>query len=247
MKKLLFIFPHPDDESFACAGTMSKYSEAGHEIYHVCATSGDKGKCGPFNITCKKELASFRENELKKATDCTGVTELILYRFPDGGLSAMNRETLVEKLRETIIKVLPDVVITFPPDGVTGHNDHITLSEATKQAVVESEQWLKPHEWCDLYYVSIPHYYDHCTDHAPSATYPITGKIDISSQTDRKGQAIQAHKSQEYSVNRAYPGILEGDFRVIKPYEYYTLIRSKGVEITPIAVEPVPVFDFFTV
>ncbi|MGG0795765.1 PIG-L family deacetylase [Brevibacillus laterosporus] len=228
VRRLLFLFPHPDDESFACAGTMAKYSELGQQIYLVTATSGDKGKCGPYSITCQKQLAVLREHELSSALSVLGVAELLLYRFPDGGLAQMDQSMLTERVLQTLLSINPQIIITFPPDGVTGHPDHIALSHAVETAVKRYEEQMAQQEYPDLYYVSIPHYYDYCMERPPQATFPITAKVDISKYRHHKGKALQVYKSQEYSVNKAFPGVLQGDFTVINPYEYYTLVRSRG-------------------
>lgn len=237
MKRLLFLFPHPDDESFASGGTLAKYHEAGCETYLVCATSGCKGKSGPYTLSCREDLARHREEELRAAATLLGITSLFLYRYPDGTLVNLERQTLVERIAKTLLEVKPHVVVTFPPDGVTGHPDHIALSHAVYQAVLQVEQETSTPEAAeiDLYYVSIPNYYDHCPDKGPSPAVPITGKVDISAYRKRKGEALQAHRSQVYSVNRAYPGVMEGDYGVIGSYEYYTLVRTKGKDVL---VEP---------
>jgi LmbE family N-acetylglucosaminyl deacetylase len=229
MKRLLFLFPHPDDESFACGGTLAKSHEAGHATYLVCATSGGKGRSGPFPLTCKEELARHRERELLKAAAILGVTKTFLYRYPDGELSAIGRQALADRIAATLRELQPEVVVTFPPDGVTGHPDHIALSQAAEWAVRQVE----PEVFADLYYVSIPHYYDHCPDKGPTPALPITGKVDISAYRQKKGEALRAHQSQVYSVNRAYPGVMDGDFGVIGNYEYYTLVRRKGKAVVP--------------
>ncbi|WP_134686509.1 PIG-L deacetylase family protein [Brevibacillus migulae] len=233
MKRLLFLFPHPDDESFACGGTLAKYHAAGYETYLVSATSGCKGRPGPFSLTCREEVARHRERELQAAAAILGITRLIFYRIPDGSLAAQDTGELVNRIMETMRELQPHVVVTFPPDGVTGHPDHIALSQATYQAVQQFEQESARDGACklDLYYVSIPHYYDHCPDKGPNPAVPITGKVDISAYRQKKGEALQAHRSQVYSVNRAYPGVMDGDFGVIGSYEYYTLVRSNGREI----------------
>lgn len=246
MKRLLFIFPHPDDESFACAGTLAKCRDAGHYTCLVCATSGCKGKSGAFSFSCREELASHREQELLKAAGILGVEHTIFYRYPDGGLQSLDFQEIVGRVSETIAEIRPHVIVTFPPDGVTGHPDHIVLSQATQQAVLQSEKTLAPEECADFYYVSIPHYYNYCKDKGPTAAVPITGKVDISQYREKKGEALRAHQSQVYSVNRAYPGVMEGDFGVIGTYEYYTLIRSKGRAVEPVVVEGgIPVIELY--
>ncbi|MFY0545004.1 PIG-L deacetylase family protein [Brevibacillus sp. H7] len=244
MKRLLFVFPHPDDESFACAGTLAKCHEAGHETYLVCATSGGKGKSGAFSFSCGEELARHREQELLKAAAILGVNRTVLFGFPDGGLASHDFQEIVERITATIVEIKPDVIVTFPPDGVTGHPDHIALSKATEQAVLQAESSLAPGQGCDFYYVSIPHYYDHCKEKGPAAAVPITGKVDVTRFREKKGEALRAHQSQVYSVNRAYPGVMEGDFGVIGSYEYYTLVRAQGRAVQPAAPEGgIPVIE----
>ncbi|MUG70153.1 PIG-L deacetylase family protein [Paenibacillus validus] len=232
-KKLLFIFAHPDDESFACGGTMAKCSSMGHELVLVCATSGCKGRCGPFSFQTREQLVAHREGELRQACHILGVSSLILYRYPDGYLKDHDLTELIGKLKDTIVDQQPDVVVTFPPDGVTGHPDHIAISEAAEQAMLLAEELLARNRLPAFYYSSIPHYYKHCADKGPDRLFPITGKVDIREFRAIKGQALQAHQSQVYSVNRAYPGVMEGDLSVIGPYEYFTLVRQHG--------QPVPI------
>lgn len=244
MKRILFIFPHPDDESFACAGTIAKYHEAGHESYLICATYGCKGKAGTFTFTCREELARHREQELLNAAQVLGVKETIFFGYPDGGLGEVDFGEMTERIRDVLCELKPDVVVTFPPDGVTGHPDHIALSRATEQAVLQADRAMPAEERCDFYYVSIPKYYDHCPDQGPKPAVPITGKVDVSRYREQKAEALRAHESQVYSVNRAYPGVMQGDIRVICNYEYYTLIRSRGMSVEPIACkEEIPVIE----
>ncbi|GED51365.1 PIG-L family deacetylase [Brevibacillus borstelensis] len=237
MKRWMFVFPHPDDESFACAGTLARCRDAGHETCLVCVTSGCKGRPGPFPINCREELARHREQELARAADVLGIGKLELLRYPDGGLSAVEPEELAERICQLIVDWKPNVIVTFPPDGVTGHPDHIAASNATVAAVERAEQQLQNGEYPSLYFVSIPHYYDHCPDKGPRPAVPITGKVDITLYREQKAEALRAHQSQEYSVNRAYPGVMNGDSSVIGCYEYYTLVRERGRAVTPVSPE----------
>ncbi|MEC0269595.1 PIG-L deacetylase family protein [Paenibacillus anseongense] len=230
-KKLLFVFAHPDDESFAAGGTMAKAHNQGHEVFLICVTSGCKGKSGEFQFSSREQLALHREEELRKACSILGVTDLILYRYPDGTLKDQDPDILAERISQTIIALKPDVILSFPLDGVTGHPDHIAVSLASKKAVILSEAYYPPDQLPKFYYISVPHYYDHCKDVGPLSTCIITGKVDISEFRSLKGQALQSYKSQIYSVNRAYPGVMQNDFSVIGPYEYYTLIRANGNQV----------------
>ncbi|WP_088831242.1 PIG-L deacetylase family protein [Paenibacillus tyrfis] len=245
-KRWLFVFAHPDDESFAAGGTIAKLSSTGHEVVLACATSGCKGKSGEFQFATREELARHREEELRGACSVLGVAELILYRYPDGELKSIDPEALAERICSTIAELKPDVVLTFPPDGVTGHPDHIAISQATEKAVVLAETQYPEGRRPSFYYTSIPHYYDHCQDSGPKDTCPITARVDISDYRQHKGRALQAYRSQVYSVNRAYPGVMEDDFTVIRNYEYYTLVRANGQHVqdmTKTTLSELPTMD----
>lgn len=230
-KKIMFIFAHPDDESFACAGTIAKYRSLGHEISLVCATSGCKGKSGEYQFQCREELARHREKETKCAAEIMGISNLIFYRYPDGSLMSQDLKALGKRIYKTIHEIRPDILVTFPPDGVTGHPDHIAICQATNEALsmLDAEGGF----WGDVYFASIPHYYDYCEQSGPANAYPITGKVDITPFREVKSKALQAHRSQIFSLNRAYPGIFDGEYYSIGNYEYYTLIRAKGEPIFP--------------
>lgn len=236
-RRLLFVFAHPDDESFAAGGTMAKAHKQGHEVFLICVTSGCKGKSGEFQFNSREQLATHREEELRTACTILGVTDLILYRYPDGSLKEQNSDKLAERISQTIIALKPDVILSFPLDGVTGHPDHIAVSRAAEQAVILSEPYYSPALLPRFYYISVPHYYDHCQDAGPEDTCIITGKVDISEFRLLKGQALQSYKSQVYSVNRAYPGVMQNDYTVIGSYEYYTLIRANGKRVDLVAEE----------
>lgn len=216
---------------------MAKYVEQGHEILLVCATSGCGGRAGEYHFPSKRELAAHRENELRQACAILGVSQLVLLCYPDGKLKEQNPDELARCIEELICGTKPDIVITFPPNGVTGHPDHIAISNAAVKAVGSAEERLSRECWPSLYFVSIPHYYDHCAASAPEGAIPITSKVLIEKYRIHKGNALQAHRSQAYSLNRAYPGVMQGDYRVIGPYEYYTLYRKQG---KPVEIQEMP-------
>lgn len=233
-KKLLFVFAHPDDESFGCGGTISKYHHAGASITLVSATSGCKGKPGPFHLTTREEKAKHREGELQRACVILGVDKLILYRYLDGEVNRVDKEELADRIASTILEEEPDVIVTFPPDGISGHSDHIAVSFAVQQAIRQVEQQMNPDLYPDLYFVALPpQIAERKGGNLPSC------KVEIGAYRETKARALQAHQSQVYSVNRTFPGVMEGKLDALLPVEYYTLVRSNGqpVEVPKAAEE----------
>ncbi len=131
-KKLLFLIAHPDDESFAAAGTMFKNFLAGGQNYIVCATLGERGKSHMGRSVTQKELRKIRKNELIKVAEFLKVSGLYFFKFPDAGLKAHGRD-LEAKTKKLAKKIKPDYIFSFGPDGMSGHLDHIAAGKAARQ------------------------------------------------------------------------------------------------------------------
>src|SRR5919107_291393 len=84
---LLFIFAHPDDESFCGAGTAMRCAAAGARIALVTATRGDRGKAGDPPICAPEEFAACRERELRAAAAIIGFDELHVLGYRDRQLA----------------------------------------------------------------------------------------------------------------------------------------------------------------
>ena len=127
--KIMFVFAHPDDESFATGGTIAKLAKSGWEIKLITATRGEKGLLGDPPTTTKKHLGKTREEELRSATKILGVGKIAFLDLIDGTL-----KDHVEDLKNTIlsifIKEAPDVVVTFDRHGGSNHPDHKAVSFA---------------------------------------------------------------------------------------------------------------------
>ena len=76
MKRLLFVFAHPDDESFSCGGTIAKYVAAGWHVDLMCATRGEEGNRGPFVDLPQNQLGEIRQKELQKAGMVLGISSI---------------------------------------------------------------------------------------------------------------------------------------------------------------------------
>lgn len=113
-KKILVLAPHTDDGELGCGGAISKFAEAGHEVYYAA-----------LSLCANKNL----EREVKEAVAVLKVKELILYNYPVRMLNFRRQEILDEmvKLRE---KINPDIV--FTPAECDVHQDHQVV---TKEAI----------------------------------------------------------------------------------------------------------------
>ncbi len=109
MKKLLLVFPNPDDESFLCCGTIAKYAAAECDVYSVYTTDERSGE------------------KLGLSTDT-------YLGFKDGTLRRLSPGELEDRVFREMVRFVPEVVITYGPKGITNHPDHTKLSVSTTVA-----------------------------------------------------------------------------------------------------------------
>ncbi len=135
-QRLLALYAHPDDESFAVGGALARYAAQGVSITLVCATRGEAGQIADPSLATPETLGAVREQELRCACRELGVEELIFLDYRDSGMAGSpenqhpqafanaSAEAVVPRLVAIIRAVRPDVVITFEPNGGYGHPDH---------------------------------------------------------------------------------------------------------------------------
>src|SRR5215218_4082634 len=125
---ILFIFAHPDDESFSGAGTAMRCADEGVRTVLVTATRGQRGSVGDPPLCTRDELGAVREQELREAAAIVGFDELHVLDYVDKELSAAPAEDIRRSLVMVIRRTRPSIVFTFDPDGMNAHPDHIAIS-----------------------------------------------------------------------------------------------------------------------
>lgn len=159
--KLMCVFAHPDDESLATGGILSRYAAEGVETAVITATRGQRGWFGPEDENPGLEaLGQIREGELRAATRVLGVAETIVLDYIDGELDQADPQAVTAQIAAHIRRIRPHVLITFDPTGVYGHPDHIAISQFTVAAAVAAASpggAGTPHTVAKLYYVAEPH------------------------------------------------------------------------------------------
>lgn len=128
--RMLAILAHPDDESFAVGGTLTKYAHQGIQVVLLTATRGEVGIPNVDPVT----TGGIREKELLRAAKHLGI-EVYFLGYKDGDLSRTDPAKLMEHICGWIGLVQPQVILTFGPDGVSGHPDHVTVSRIVSRAV----------------------------------------------------------------------------------------------------------------
>jgi LmbE family N-acetylglucosaminyl deacetylase len=225
----LGIVAHPDDETFLFAGTCLKFKEKRLNTAVICATKGEKGADRLNRNLTKKQMATERMAELKKAAKIMELSFVKFYNYKDGGLGDADQPGLVSKLVKELETFQPEIVLTFGKEGISGHNDHIAIGRAALAAVRKSK--FKPKE---IWLASMPaskiknfnaNLAKRKVHHSHFRKQILKGvadnkllKINIKKFRKEKEAAIRTHKSQYL------PGMIMDNFLT---QEYFEVVKIK--------------------
>lgn len=197
---LMPIFAHPDDESFAGAGALIKYAREGVRAVLVCATLGERGKVGNPPVCTPEELPRVREQELRRACAILGVQQIHLLGYRDQELSAAPEAEAVGRIVRLIRMERPQVLYTFPPDGHSGHPDHLAihrLAGLAFRAAGDPAQFPEagaPWQPSHLYWHLLP----------GKTPERVDALIATPGVKEARLAALRAHRSQHLSVERVF-------------------------------------------
>ncbi|MCL4533776.1 MAG: PIG-L family deacetylase [Bacteroidetes bacterium] len=207
-RTLLAVFAHPDDETFATGGTLSRYAAEGVRVVEVCATRGEKGQTGDPPLVDQAGLGAWREKELHCAAQAIGIEELTFLGCIDGELSQCGRERVLADIVRAVRRYRPQVVLSFGSDGTSAHPDHKAISALATDAFLAApdekrfpeqlQDGLAPWSPSKLYYTAVRR------SLAEARGFPLAGVhdwlvstvVDISRYVDRKRRAFQCHRTQ---------------------------------------------------
>jgi LmbE family N-acetylglucosaminyl deacetylase len=142
-KKTILVFtPHPDDDTFCCAGTLALLAKNQNNIHIVLYTNDDKGSLDP-DMTSER-LARIRKAEEEEACRIIGIPKQNIHwlQFHDGMLEYANPRDLVEEVTKIIRTYRPDVVMSIDPgsENVRWHKtDHRMAANNTGDAIRAAE------------------------------------------------------------------------------------------------------------
>lgn len=141
-KTILLLTPHPDDDTFCCAGTLALLQRRGNNIHIVIYTNDDKGSHDP-EMTSER-LARIRKHEEEDACKALGIPTANIHwlQFHDGMLEYASPRDLVEEVTKVIRIYRPDVVMSIDPGSeyVRWHKtDHRMAANNTLDAIRAAE------------------------------------------------------------------------------------------------------------
>lgn len=135
--KILYIFPHPDDESFGPAGAMHAQLKAGHKVYLLTLTKGGATR-QRFSLGLSiEEMGEVRHQEMLDVQETLGLSGMAVLDLPDSGLKHMDPRKIEAVVAEHIEKIRPHIVVTYPVHGVSGFHDHLITHAVVKRVYLE--------------------------------------------------------------------------------------------------------------
>jgi len=138
--KVLYIYPHPDDESFGPATVMYKQRREGHEVYLLTLTKGGATKQRhKFNYSVD-QMGEVRYQEMKDVARVLDLTDMTVLDLPDSGLKEMNPIKIENVIKEHINEIKPDVIVSYNVDGISGFQDHLVAHAVVKRAFCELKE-----------------------------------------------------------------------------------------------------------
>jgi LmbE family N-acetylglucosaminyl deacetylase len=135
--RILYIYPHPDDESFGPAPAMSKQRRQGHEVYLLTLTKGGATKQRHVYGYSVEEMGEVRYREMQQVADVLDLNGMQVLDLPDSGLKELDPREIERAVEQELIRVQPHVVVTYPVHGVSGFHDHIVTHAVVKRVFLE--------------------------------------------------------------------------------------------------------------
>lgn len=131
--KFLYIFPHPDDESFGPAPAISAQLRQGHEVHLLTLTKGEATKQRHRLGVSKEEMGEIRFKEMQCVEKTLGLSGMTVLDLPDGELKHMDPIEIEKVIEDQIRQLKPDVVITYAVHGISGFHDHLVSHAVVKR------------------------------------------------------------------------------------------------------------------
>jgi LmbE family N-acetylglucosaminyl deacetylase len=142
-KTILLFSPHPDDDTFCCAGTLALLARRDNNIHIVLYTNDDKGSYDP-DMTSER-LARIRMAEEEEACRIVGIPKRNIHwlQFHDGMLEYANPRDLVEQVTKIIRTFRPDVVLSIDPgsDYVRWHKTDHRMAAGNTIDAIRAAEW----------------------------------------------------------------------------------------------------------
>lgn len=133
MASILYVFPHPDDESFGPAPALARQQRAGHDVHLLTLTHGEATTQRERLGLSKEEMGEVRRAEMQSVAQALSLASLSVLDFPDGELAELDPRVLEGAVAAHVRERHPDVLVSYAAHGVSGHRDHLACHAVVKR------------------------------------------------------------------------------------------------------------------
>lgn len=134
--RILYVFPHPDDESFGPAGVIHQQVQRDYEVYLLTLTRGGATQQRHKLGLSVEQMGEVRYQEMQEVSKLLKLHDMRVLNYPDSGLSELDPRVLEREVRTYIEWVQPQVVVTYPVHGASGYHDHLVTHAVVKRVFV---------------------------------------------------------------------------------------------------------------
>jgi N-acetylglucosamine malate deacetylase 1 len=207
MKKILFLFAHPDDEAFAAAGTIKRLTEEGNDVTVVSMCNG--ARPGAEHVATSRQLA------FKKSCELLGATSVI-HNNPD---LTMSYTDIVNFAVSVVNEIKPDTVFTNAPGDINA--DHRHLAEGVLVACrPKPDSTVRRLYVCEVVGSSDWKFGTNADEFRPNTF------IDISDYVDVKEAVIKLYNTEIYS----YPDARSYEAALVRAADRGCTVGRKAAE-----------------
>jgi len=135
--RILYVFPHPDDESFGPALAISKQRREGREVHLLTLTKGGATKQRRKYGYSVEEMGEVRHKEMLNVAKVLDLSGMKVLDMPDSGLKEMDPRDIERVVTAEIERLKPAVVVTYAAHGISGFHDHLIAHAVVKRAFCE--------------------------------------------------------------------------------------------------------------
>ena len=135
--RYLYIFPHPDDESFGPVAGMHQQLEQGHEVHLLTLTRGGATSQRHKLGLSVEEMGAVRYKEMREVEKLIGLSSMTVLDLPDGGLKEMDPRQIEAVVRKHIERLQPQIIVSYPVHGISGFHDHLVMHAVIKRLYLQ--------------------------------------------------------------------------------------------------------------
>lgn len=142
--RVLYIFPHPDDESFGPAPAIASQIRQGHEVFLLTYTRGGATRVRHNYGYSIEQMGKIRFEEMIEVAKVLNLTDMKVLDLPDSGLKELDPMEIENITEQHIRSVEPDVLVTYAVHGISGFHDHLVSHAIVKRVFCKlRREWEK--------------------------------------------------------------------------------------------------------